>query len=276
MTLVRPRLTDFYGVLLAQADVDFAIPFLDEDIPLAVDPFLLWKSPSQQDNSLHLSIVNAFNHLGYLVARQKEADAAELLIEASECDEVGLGLSHNRKGKRIGPNTAKQILSLFRNIPQYRDSGLVHIEEIQLFVDHIGRDKISDLSCSFVKSFLIDFTIDQCNKYGIPTEDSDVPAIYNAKHNRFDTERVELPINPENKHPLIFVPKRWLRHVPWLSFDEYFSEYCPAEKIDPSGRPNRPSVLNFNRHHYDAVRGYIAAKVIKYEKRKGSRTIRER
>jgi hypothetical protein len=39
MTLVRPRLTDYYGVMVAQAEVDFAIPFLDEDLPLAVDPF---------------------------------------------------------------------------------------------------------------------------------------------------------------------------------------------------------------------------------------------
>ncbi len=72
MTLVRPRLTDYYGVSVAQASVDFAIPFLDEDLPLAVDPFLLWKSPSQQDNSLHLTVVNAFNHLGFLVKKGKE------------------------------------------------------------------------------------------------------------------------------------------------------------------------------------------------------------
>lgn len=48
--LVRPRLNDYHGILMLQDKVDFAIPFLDEDIPLYVDPFLLWKSPSQMDN----------------------------------------------------------------------------------------------------------------------------------------------------------------------------------------------------------------------------------
>ena len=43
MALIRPRLTDYYGISLAQAELDFAIPFLNEDIPLYVDPFLLWK-----------------------------------------------------------------------------------------------------------------------------------------------------------------------------------------------------------------------------------------
>jgi hypothetical protein len=42
MPLIRPRLTEFHGLDLAQANVDFAIPFLNEDLPLYVDPFLLW------------------------------------------------------------------------------------------------------------------------------------------------------------------------------------------------------------------------------------------
>ena len=41
MILVRPRITDFHNISVAQADLDFAIPFLNEDIPLYVDPFLL-------------------------------------------------------------------------------------------------------------------------------------------------------------------------------------------------------------------------------------------
>jgi hypothetical protein len=41
MGLVRPRHTDHYGVPIAQEEADFAIPFLDEDIPLSLDPFLL-------------------------------------------------------------------------------------------------------------------------------------------------------------------------------------------------------------------------------------------
>lgn len=64
--IVRSRLNDYHNLLFTQEQVDFAIPFLDEDIPLYLDPFLLWKSPSQQDNSLHISIINSFNYLGRL------------------------------------------------------------------------------------------------------------------------------------------------------------------------------------------------------------------
>ena len=100
MSLVRPRLTDHHGISVAQTEVDFAIPFLDEDIPLYLDPFLLWRSPSQQDQSLHINLVICFNHLGSLMQKGREAEAVNNLIVASECDEVGFGVSAKRKGKR--------------------------------------------------------------------------------------------------------------------------------------------------------------------------------
>jgi hypothetical protein len=59
---------------------------LDEDIPLSLDPFLLWKSPSHHDNTLHTDIVNSFNHLGYLVRKGKKDEAAKMLIPLSECE----------------------------------------------------------------------------------------------------------------------------------------------------------------------------------------------
>jgi hypothetical protein len=59
--MIRPQLTDYHKVYVTQAEVDFTIPFLDEDIPLHVAPFLIWRSPSFQDKSLHGSILNSFN-----------------------------------------------------------------------------------------------------------------------------------------------------------------------------------------------------------------------
>ena len=159
MLLIRPRLTDFHGVTLAQEDADFAIPFFDEDIPLYVDPFLLWRSPSQQDMALHGALLAAFNHVGHLALAGQENEAREALIAASECDEVGLGSSRTRMGKRIGRDKAGEILAIFRRIPRYATHGLTHIEELQFFVEGISKDRISDFACSFLKSFLIDFAI---------------------------------------------------------------------------------------------------------------------
>jgi hypothetical protein len=32
--MIRPRLTDYHEIYVTQAETDFAIPFLNEDIPL--------------------------------------------------------------------------------------------------------------------------------------------------------------------------------------------------------------------------------------------------
>ena len=100
MTLIHPRLTEYHDIFLPQVEVDFAIPLFEEDIPLYVDPFLLWKSPSYQDKSLHGSILNSFNYLGFLSKKGNKDKAVSQLILLSECNEIGLGYSINRKGKR--------------------------------------------------------------------------------------------------------------------------------------------------------------------------------
>lgn len=260
--LIRPRLTDYHGIHAAQADLDFAIPFLDEDIPLYLDPFMLWRSPSQQDHGLHIGLINAFNHLGVLAAQGKQAQAIETLIIASECDEVGLGTSLTRKGKRIGADKAREIIDLFKVIPRYQQSGFRHLEEIQFFTEGISKDRISDIGCSFLKSFLIDFTIEQCQKLGVPTHDCTVEHVYDARSGMFKREvGVPLPVNPENGSPIIFVPKRWLRFAPWISYDEYFEKYCPQDEI--SHRPEeltRVKVLGFNRQNYGVIDQYIQLK----------------
>src|SRR5689334_17058934 len=99
MVLVRPRLNDYHRLPFTQESVDFAIPFLDEDIPLYVDPFLLWRSPSHQDNALHTAAVASINQIGRLANIGKTDEAVRTLIQLSECAEVGLGSARNKQGK---------------------------------------------------------------------------------------------------------------------------------------------------------------------------------
>ena len=180
---VRPRLNDYHNLPFTQEDVDFAIPFLDEDIPLYLDPFLLWKSPSQMDNGLHSTITNSFNFLGRLYLKD-EKKATAILKELSECDEVGLGNSKTKQGKKIGDKFANIILSSFRSIPQIYKNGFTHFEVLQLLIEDFSKDRVSDISCNFLKSFLIDYTIQQSKKCTIPVE------LVNIQY--FDTKNYKL------------------------------------------------------------------------------------
>ena len=123
-------------------------------------------------------------------------------------------------------------------------------------------DRVSDICCSFLKSFLIDYTTQECEELDIPVQEVTVETVYDYRVNRFSIDQLAwLPVNPETDEPLIFVPKRWLRFSPWISFDEYFRDYCPLDDVFNPGEQHNPvKVLRYNRSHFDVVRGYVQAK----------------
>ncbi len=260
--IIRPRLNDYHNLLFTQEEADFAIPLLDEDIPLYIDPFLLWKSPSQQDNSLHTTIVNSFNSLGHLFLKD-EKKAIEILIDISECDEVGLGDSKNKHGRKIGDKLAYDVLSIFKNIPQINKQGFTHFEEIQLLVENFSKDRVSDISANFLSSFLIDYTIQQCEKFEIPIQQKGI-TYFDTQKRKMVSEKVQLPFNPNSKASILLVPKRWLRFIPWINFEDYYTNYVSTSDRLLKGQPvNRVEILEYNRKNYGLIQGYIKTKLLK-------------
>lgn len=255
--LVRPRLNDYYGIFLNQAKVDFAIPYLNEDIPLYVDPFRLWQSPSYQDNGLHILFQNAFNCLGKMYLEGQQTKAVELLRRISECNEVGLGNSKSRNGRKIGDGIAIDILRLYETIPSINKYGLKHPEVIQMLVNGISKDRISDIASNMLGSFLIDYTIQECRQYGIPTEKCEIEYL-DVKNMDMKKESCELPVNPNSKQVLWFVPKRWLRKTMWLNDDDYLNHYL-VNRIEYLGR-EEIDIVTFNRQNYSMVTEYIRTK----------------
>jgi hypothetical protein len=255
MALVRPRLTDHFDLPIAQAECDFAIPLLDEDLPLYVDPFLLWKSPSLQDSALHGSIVATFDAL---VRQFKSGDgnaAADMIVTLSECAEAGLGSSRSRRGRRLSREKAEELLHVLAGLPRVEHTSVRHIEVAQLLVEGIGKDRISDLACSILKSFLIDYTIEQSRKHGIPRTAVTLFDILDHRTLSFHQETLDLPVSPETKAAVLLIPKRWLRYTPWISLDSYFKGAFVEGQQPPK---DRASVLLFNRENYGVVESFIS------------------
>lgn len=255
--IVRPRLNDFYGIYLCQSEVDFAIPFLDEDIPLYIDPFRLWQSPAYQDNGLHILFKNSFNGLGKMYVDGQRDRSVEILQRISECNEVGLGNSKTRCGKRIGESLANNILDVYEKIPAVRECGLDHPEIIQLLVDGISKDRISDITANLLGSFLIDYTIQECARYGMPTEACSFEYL-DVKSFTFKRDNCNLPVNPKTKEPLWLVPKRWLRRNMWLNGDDYLNHYL-VERIE-SLRRSDIDMVTYNRENFNVLTEYVKAK----------------
>ena len=68
---------------------------------------------------------------------------------------------------------------------------------------------------------------------------------------------MELPVNPETNRSVVFVPKRWLRFVPWINFSD-FQEHYFAKRADAERFRDRVAILNYNRNNYGVVQAYVA------------------
>jgi hypothetical protein len=78
--VANPRLIDVFGVDFSQDDVGFAIPRLHSDIPLYVDPFLLWISGNPTYRALHEEVISFLRLVSEYVRTGQIDAAAELLV----------------------------------------------------------------------------------------------------------------------------------------------------------------------------------------------------
>lgn len=117
-----------------------------------------------------------------------------------------------------------------------------------------------------MKSFLIDYTAQECCQLGIALTAVEVAKVYEPGKKKFLPVRTELPVHPETKKPLLLVPKRWLRHTPYINYDDYFREYCPQDDIVHEGEElTYVKVLTYNRDNYGVIDFYVREKERTFE-----------
>lgn len=262
-TIANPRLIDAFGVDLAQDDVDFAIPRLHEDIPLYIDPFLLWVSKDSRLRDLHDRLLSFFRLVGGLTRDGDHEGAAQLLAGCEEPRAMGLGYSSgSRRGSNIGSKLIGSIIAVHEAVPQLRDGNIRHIEEIQLVVPGIAEDRISDTACSILKDFFIEYTAQKCSALGIPTHPTRLGNVYDSSRMLWvPADEAPLPYNPTDNTPILFAPLDLLRRLPWINYEDYYHSSFASHVLEPDQKRKRvakQAVLEFNARNYSEVEQYVA------------------
>lgn len=259
----RPRLSDWYDLPLDEQKLDFVIPRLREDIPLNLDPFLLFNSDNSTYHGLHQRILDFFEAVRLSAVSDREMDANRLLNGITEPVELGLGYSTDRaRGRALGPKLRADIITLFVSVPQLLNSGLTHMEALGLFVENLAEDRISDITASLLKSYLATFTQEQSEIHGLPVSPTRLDGFYDSARGTWNARTVSLPFNPVTHTPLMFAPRDLLRHLPFINYDDYYkSTYAPLV-LPPKTRSKQAKsvVLQHNRQLYSHVEIYLSAK----------------
>ena len=116
-----------------------------------------------------------------------------------------------------------------------QDRGVRHIEEMQLVSAGIGPDRISDITANVLKRFLIEYTQRQCAIWNLTIQRSvPVAHIYNHQSHEWEDSYEDLPVSEADGSPILLVPRRLVRVLPWINYDDFvrteFSAYLAARR----------------------------------------------
>lgn len=138
---------------------------LINDIPLFIDPFLLFNSERSDYQKIHQEMIK------YLLFLQKQAEIHTNLTAGmrkawfsfSEVKQTWLGFSlSGNSGCGMGNEFASGLYaglgSIFKGFECQTVTKGLHMEKLCLISPRVGRDKISDFTANFAKQYLLEYT----------------------------------------------------------------------------------------------------------------------
>ncbi len=224
------------------------------DLPLFVDPFLIFNSRRPRYRKLQKQIVR---YLQFLYKKAKQQALTPPLIRAwysfPEIKENWLGFSQTgNQGRGLGPKFAGALHDnlgiLFRSGHKQRITKGVHLEKLCLVSDRVGRDNISDFTNNLIHRYLLEYTSTFAKKH-IDRSLRRKVAVPKVKFN-YQTETwasgvFELPVY--NGHHVILTPRDLLtKEDTWINKTDLYEDF---DRI-PDAIPNdqlRQQVSNFFR-----------------------------
>jgi hypothetical protein len=219
-----PRFSQAFGVKKSQAELDFVDVRLQTDIWLFIDPFAISQRLDPWSQRSHGTLVAFFQKVVDHIRASRLTEARELLSHLQEPNETRFGLSKKRPaGAGIGPHQAQQLFDALKDSTAVKTGFLSSLEECELMIEGIGRDKISDLTTNIIKGHLVDYTQEQCKLHGIPLQTVALGACFNPDTLDWESKYVDLPV--WKGKPVLLVPKVVSRLGIAYDHQKYYRHY---------------------------------------------------
>jgi hypothetical protein len=241
-------LPEGFGLKLSQSEVDFVIPDLATDIPVCIDPFLLYKSRDESLRKHHADLVGVFGH-GFKLFEAGDEAGLDRLVVFPEVNAIGFGYSQGGiHGSGLGWHLNKLLAELLGSSEKVRARGLRHVEELQLLSVGVGPDRVSDIAANVLKVPLIEYTQAQAALWKIPlTKDVPVAHYLDLADMEWRDGHFDLPVNPVGGGPVILVPRRMVRLLPWINYDDFYGTEAKL-LLPPTPRlPRYPGMTKVKR-----------------------------
>ncbi|OEH54085.1 hypothetical protein AQ616_09975 [Oceanobacillus sp. E9] len=202
------RISEYFSLGVSQNGLDFVDVNFTKDVELFIDPCWIHTNDDEWCIDASETITDFFNHILELYENGNDQEARELFDYAHEPNEICFGLSSSQPE---GTGASREMLSeLFDDIRENNmiENGLIQrLEDVHVFVDGFGQDRLSDLVTNIIRKHLVDFTIYQCGLWGIETntEERQLAHYWNRENHTWE-ECNESPLVIDGKD-ILLVPK---------------------------------------------------------------------
>jgi hypothetical protein len=197
--------TDFFNISEETLDSYGALNIsLINDLPLFIDPFLLFSSKDEKYIELHDNILK---YLTFLKTKSEQGNISPAQRKSwyrfSEVKQNWLGYSVTGNGgsglgQKFALAMSKNMHNVYSDLNNETLTNSTHIEKVCLFELGVGSDNISDFTCNLIKSFLLEYSQDFANKFldKSQTKVINVNKVYfDYKSERWAQKRFNLPFH---------------------------------------------------------------------------------
>ena len=250
--------SDFFGVSQEVLDQHGAFNIsLVTDLPLFIDPFLLFYSEKKEYQDLHENIIN---YLRFLKQKSEEGHISPALIKSwyrfSEVKQNWLGFCKSgNTGRGLGTKFAealnKNLVLVFRDFGQERITSATHLEKLCLIRSGVGRDMISDFTTNLIKDYLLKYTQDFAEKHIDPSLTRTVAVnkvIFDYRLERWMAKHYKLPYYDNNY--VMLSPKDILtKDDAWISHSDLVRNFIDI----PNAIENDALRAQTNNYFYSRI-----------------------
>ncbi len=220
-------------------DEEWFDPILHQDTRLFIDPFAVFKSEDELFKNSYSEMMYFFQQAFELIAisggskQHLSYRKAEGMLLFPEVNAICLGYSHARQGAGTGPKWAKTLTASINSIIKQGITNISHFEELGIFCEGIGPDRLSDMTANLLKLRFITYTQRICNIHHIPMKKVRIQnAYFDYQFMRWCSGEYWLPVNPyKNNSPVILIPKGFLNVLPEINTDDFIETIQLAERL---------------------------------------------
>lgn len=211
------------------AFVDVAI---NDDNLLFIDPCLIENAVDAWSVKAAAHIKSYFDKLYEAYKDRDRKTKRQLLSHAGEQNATHLGYGNGNNGKG---NTADGLLYIFRPmenlISQINTVGKA--QDLPLLIPGFAEDGMSDLLTNILHECLSDFTVEQMQKHGIPSNGTVSFYTWDMQHEEW--KMIERPSYLVKGKELLLVPKWIVRKNYLFGVNQYFMRVILERMIDAGG-----------------------------------------